>query len=122
MAKIVPYTLTLNISLQAEDDLDIVAMTTMLGHVMNESIYCRHPDFFSQMFDHALIAQLKQAFRDVVEAACQRIFRYKMVPTPGGRGEMAKWLIEADKRLEKLSCPCIGRGRTVVTITKGQPQ
>ena len=122
MVKIVPYTLTFSISLQAEDDLDIVTMTTMLGHVMNESMYCNHPSFFSQMLDHALIAQLKQAFRATVEAACQRIFQYKMVPTPGGRGEMAMWLIEADKRLEKLSCPCISSGRTRVTITKGLPQ
>ncbi len=122
MAKIVPYTLTFSISLQAEDDLDTVAMATMLGHVMNESMYCNHPSFFSQMLDHALIAQLKQAFRATVEAACQRIFQYKMVPIPGERGCMAKWLIEADKRLEKLSCPCISSGRTRVTITKGQPQ
>ncbi len=122
MAKITPYTLTLNISLEAEDDLDIVAMTTALGHVVNESMYTNHPSFFSQMFDHALTAQLKQAFRNMVETACQRIFQYKMVPTPGGRGEMAKWLIEADNRLEKLLCPGISTGRTRVTITKGRPQ
>ena len=122
MAKIVPYTLTFSISLQAEDDLDTVAMATMLGHVMNESMYCNHPSFFSQMLDHALIAQLKQAFRATVEAACQRIFGHKMVTSFNGRGSTAKWLIEADKRLEKLSCPCLNCGRTRVTITKGLPQ
>jgi len=120
--KIVPYTLTLNIPLEAQDNLDTEAMATMLGYIINDRLYCNHPDFFSQMFSHALIAQLKRAFRDVVEKACQKIFRHKIVTSHDGRGSAAKWLIEADKRLEKLSCPYISSGRTGVTITKGMPQ
>lgn len=71
------YTLTLNIHLKAGDEFDADVLATMMEDALNEGINTNCPGFFAEMFDYALTERIRSAFRDMVEAICQKIFGRK---------------------------------------------
>ncbi len=99
------YTLTLKFKLQNWGELaDSDELARMLQYVLRDWNEGRYP-FDTEMITAGLSRCLRRAAYNVVEKEAQEEFGHETVTTHEGRGEIAKWHLEAEKRFAETKKP-----------------